>query len=244
VHKVVSGITPSERWIELVALYAAIPLVLAWAFKRFAYRRAMAPLLWVASAAAVVVLVRDPAFDPAVLYRLPLRNPYAQIVALRFCVFAPPVLALGRWLAPEDFLKLPRRRPGLWLLLAILYPLLSAVPQGILFRVLFVGRYGSLFHDHFALLAVGALAFSLGHVVFRNVPALVITAAGGALFLETYVRTQSMLLAAAEHGAYGVVAFTAGLGRFLYLGAHRVPPGRAPESSLGRSDPGAAQTRR
>jgi hypothetical protein len=39
------------------------------------------------------------------------------------------------------------------------------------------------------------------------------------MFLETYMRTHSMLLAAVEHGAYGIVAFTAGLGRFLYLGA-------------------------
>ena len=30
-----------------------------------------------------------------------------------------------------------------------------------------------------------------------------------------------MLLAAAEHGAYGIVAFSAGIGKFLYLGARR-----------------------
>jgi hypothetical protein len=73
---------------------------------------------------------------------------------------------------------------------------------------------------------IGALAFSLGHVIFRNVPALAITAVGGAFFLDTYLRTGSMLLAAAEHGAYGIIAFTAGLGTFLYLGAR---PRSAPE---------------
>ena len=140
-------------------------------------------------------------------------------MALRFCAFAVPLLALGRWLAPDDFLRFLRRRPGLWLAFAALYPALSVLPQGILYRVFFMNRYGPLFESRGVLLLAGALAFSFGHVIFRNVPALVITAVGGAMFLETYVHTRSMLLAAVEHGAYGIVAFTAGLGRFLYLGA-------------------------
>jgi uncharacterized protein len=206
------------RWLELVVLYAVMPVALAWAVNRYAYRGAMAPLLWIASGVATAVLLADPSFDRSVLFRISLDEPYLEVVALRFCVLAPPLLALGRWLAPEDFLQLPRRRPGLWLALAALYPVFSALPQGILFRVFFLQRYGALFESSALLLVVGALAFSFGHVIFRNIPALVITAAGGALFLQTYRQTQSMLLATAEHGAYGILAFTAGLGRFLYLG--------------------------
>jgi hypothetical protein len=179
----------------------------------------MAPLLWVAAGLATLLVLRDPAFDRAVLYRLPLEDPYVEVMALRFGALAVPLLALGRWLAPEDFLRFLRRRPGLWLAFALLYPALSVLPQGILYRVFFLQRYGPLFESRPVLLLAGALAFSFGHVIFRNVPALVITAVGGAMFLETYMRTHSMLLAAIEHGAYGIVAFTAGLGRFLYLGA-------------------------
>jgi len=208
-----------ERWIELVILYGVTPVGIGWAANRYSYRGAMAPLLWVASAIAVVLLLRDANFDRGALSRLPFGDPYLGVVGLRFCLLAGPLLALGRWLAPDDFLRLPRRRPGLWLALAALYPALSVLPQGILFRVFFLQRYGELFEGRIELLLAGALAFSFGHVIFRNVPALVITAAGGAMFLETYLRTQSMLLAAAEHGAYGILAFTAGLGRFLYLGS-------------------------
>jgi hypothetical protein len=207
------------RWVELVVLYAVAPLTITWAAGRFSYRGAMAPLLWVASAIATVVLLCDPTFDRSVLYRLPLADPYVRVVALRFCFFAVPLLALGRWLAPDDYLRFLRRRPGLWLAFAFLYPALSVLPQGMLYRVFFLNRYGPLFESRPALLVAGALAFSFGHVIFRNVPALVITAVGGAMFLETYLHTHSMLLAAGEHGAYGVVAFTAGLGRFLYLGS-------------------------
>jgi hypothetical protein len=208
-----------SRWAELVVLYVVIPVTLAWAAERFAYRRAMAPLLWAASAVALVVLVRDPTFDRGLLFRLPLEDPYVRVVALRFCLLAAPLLALGRWLVPGDFLRFLRHRPGLWLAFATLYPALSVIPQGILFRVYFVQRFGTLLPSRPLLVVTGALAFSLGHVVFRNVPALVITAVGGAMFLDTYLRTGSMLLAAGEHGAYGIIAFTAGLGTFLYLGA-------------------------
>lgn len=207
------------RWGELVLLYAVAPLSITWAAGRYSYRGAMAPLLWVAAGLATVLLLRDPTFDRAVLYRLPFEDPYVEVMALRFCAFAVPLLALGRWLAPDDFLRFLRRRPGLWLAFAFLYPALSVLPQGILYRVFFLERYGALFESRPVLLLAGALAFSFGHVIFRNVPALVITAVGGAMFLETYMRTHSMLLAAVEHGAYGIVAFTAGLGRFLYLGA-------------------------
>jgi hypothetical protein len=210
-------------WTQLVALYVVMPVVMAWAVVRFSYRRAMAPLLWVVAALAVALLLQDPTYDRGTLFRLPLGHPYARVAALRFFVFAPLLLAFGRWLTPGEFLWFARRRPALWLAFAVLYPALSVVPQGILFRVFFLQRFGVLFESGPALLVAGALVFSLGHVIYRNVPALVITAVGGALFLDTYVHTQSMLLAAAEHGAYGIVAFTAGLGKFLYLGTRPRP---------------------
>jgi hypothetical protein len=214
----------AARWTELLLLYLACPLTLTWAVQRFAYRRAMAPLLWVIAGIAVAVLLQDPSFDRGQLTRLPLSHPYLSVAAIRFCLFAPLLLALGGWLTRDELLRVSgfaRRRPHLWVAFALLYTMFSVVPQGILFRVYFLQRFGMLFASRAALLVVGAIIFSLGHVMFRNVPALVITAVGGAFFLDTYVRTHSMLLAAAEHGLYGAVAFTAGLGKFLYLGARR-----------------------
>jgi hypothetical protein len=207
----------AERWTGLIALYVLVPLILAWVFRRFEYRHAMAPLLWAASLVAIALLLRDPSFDRGDLYRLSLSDPYLHVVTGRFFVLAVPLLAVGRWLTPAEFLLFPRKQPGLWVMFAVLYPVLSSVPQGILFRVYFVHTFGSLFETHGALVFAGAVVFSLGHLVFRNAPALVITAAGGALFIDTYVHTHSMMLAAIEHGVYGTLAFTAGLGKYLYL---------------------------
>src|SRR5579859_7413758 len=107
------------RWVELALLYAVTPLMLAWAAERFEYRRAMAPLLWVASAVALVVLLQDASFDRALLFRVPpLGDAYVRVVALRFCALAAPLLALGRWLVPGEFLRFLRRRPVLWLAFA------------------------------------------------------------------------------------------------------------------------------
>ena len=49
------------------------------------------------------------------------------------------------WLVPQQALSLPRRATGLWLAIMALYPLLSALPQELLFRPLFFRRYGALF---------------------------------------------------------------------------------------------------
>jgi hypothetical protein len=216
-----------ERWLEFLLLYGVGPSVFAVVVHRFGYRGAMAPVLWVLSLLLFVALYGDPAFDRACLWRLPLSHPHVRVMVLRFVILGTALLGLGRYFAPERFLWIARTRPLVFLLLAVGYPVLSVIPQGLIWRVFFVQRYAALFTSPLTLVAVGAVAFSLAHLTFRNGVAIFVTAIGGALFLETYIETQSMLLAALEHGVYGVTAFTAGLGKFLYLG-RRFDGRRAP----------------
>jgi hypothetical protein len=113
---------------------------------------------------------------------------------------------------------LPRQRPRLWWLLVVGYPGASALPQGVVWRVFFVHRYAALL-DANRLLVLGGAAFAVAHLTFRNPTAVALTGVGGVLFLDTYLETHSMLLATIEHGAYGILVFTLGLGRYLYLAA-------------------------
>ena len=205
--------------LELGVVYGLLPVLFAVVAQRGGYRGAMAPLLWIVSAALSIILYRDPAFDAHALLYVPPFQPEVRAVLLRFAVLGCALLALGRAVAPASFLWLPRRRPGLFLLFVLAYPLLSALPQSIIWRVFLVQRYGALFPDSASLLYVGAAAFSLAHLAFWNLTALTVTAVGGGLFLHTYLQTNSMLLATFEHGAYGIVAFSAGFGQFLYRGA-------------------------
>ena len=206
------------RIAELVVLFGLGPVLLAWLVRRYEYRAPIAPLLWVLSCAALQALYSDPTFDAATLWSWPRDQRVLAFVALRFAILGAVLSWLGLWYAPDEFMQLPRRRPWLWLLLVVLYPTLSAVPQCLLWRVLFVQRYAGLFEHRTELLAAGALAFSIAHLTYRSARALVVTAIGGALFLDTYLRSGSLLLSAAEHGAYGILAFSAGLGRFMQMG--------------------------
>jgi membrane protease YdiL (CAAX protease family) len=145
---------------------------------------------------------------------------------VRFGVLSVALLGVGRLLNPSGFLWLPRKRPWFWLVFLLLYPPLSVLPQSLLWRVFFVHRYAALLGDPHTLVIVGAAAFALGHLAFWNLPAMVMTGLGGALFLGTYLDTRSLLMSAAEHSAYGFVALTAGLGKFLYRGGPAVPRSR------------------
>jgi hypothetical protein len=220
------------RWIELCVGFVVLPIVFAIAVHRFNYRGAMAPVLWLISLALTAVLFRDHTFERAALWSWPHDNGYVASVLLRFGVLGTGLMVLGRVLTPGGFLWLPRKQPVFWLGLVLAYPALSAIPQGLIWRVFFAHRYAPLLGHGPWLITTGAAAFALAHLAFWNRTAIVVTAIGGALFLNTYLSTQSMLLAAAEHGAYGLVAFTAGLGPFLYRGArvaHAAKPEAAPD---------------
>lgn len=139
------------------------------------------------------------------------------LVLGRFAVLAALLWALLRWRHPELLWSFPRQAPGFWLVVMVCYPLLSVAAQGVLYRWYFERRYAAAFPGRWSLLA-GAAAFAFAHVLFRNPWALLFTFAGGLLFLPTYRRTGSMLLANAEHALYGDFLFTVGWGRFFYEG--------------------------
>ncbi|MGI6637651.1 MAG: hypothetical protein ACOX4Z_01070 [Desulfobulbus sp.] len=59
------------------------------------------------------------------------------VAALLFYLFMLLVL-------PGFLFMLPRQRPGLWLQVLLLYPLLDVYPQGLLYRTFFFQRYSAL----------------------------------------------------------------------------------------------------
>jgi hypothetical protein len=211
--------TAWARWSEFGVLYLVAPVLFALLVRRVGYRGAMFPVLWFVALACLGVLLADPSFDRGVLWRMPSRE-HLTIVAVRFVVLACLLAVLVRTLSPGTFASLPRRSPRLFAMLVVGYPLVSVLPQGIIWRVFLVHRYRVLFEGT-ELLVAASLAFALAHVTFRNVVAIVLTGVGGALFAHTYLTTGSMWLATLEHGAYGVAAFGLGLGQFLYLGGGR-----------------------
>jgi hypothetical protein len=206
--------------VEAVALFGGLPVLFDYAVRR-GYRRLLFPSLWLLAAAATFVLRSDASFDGSRLWSVHVEPAYGHVMVIR-AVLTLVFLAVLSWrLTPESFLALPRRMPGFWVLIAILYPLVSVLPQGLLWRVFLVHRYEPLLGSGPLLLVVGTAAFAWAHLAFRNATAIVLTGLGGGLFLHAYLATGSMLVSSLEHALYGVAAFTFGVGRSLVLGARR-----------------------
>lgn len=149
-------------------------------------------------------------------------------LAPRLLLVATALAALTGGLFPELFFRFPRESPRVWVLVMLLYPLLSVLPQEVMFRAFFMPRYAPLFGRGAALLAVNALAFAWAHVFFLNWIAPLLSLAGGWLLADTWQRTRDLRLVCIEHALYGQLVFTTGIGWFFYTGSTRAIEQLAP----------------
>jgi hypothetical protein len=215
-----SGRSAARRWAELVALFALVPL--GFLVVLFSYPHAhfaLIPLLWVVAFGLLYVLSSHDGWEHRSLTRLPQSGEALRVVLVRFG-FVGTAMALVTYISsPEDFMRLPLDEPWTMLAIGVLYPLLSVVPQGIIYRVFMSERYAKLFRSETSFIIFTAACFAAGHVIFRNWVAVAATFCGGLIFMRTYRLTRSHLLASFEHALYGVFAFAVGLGRFLILAA-------------------------
>jgi uncharacterized protein len=194
--------------LEFVLLFGAAPLLV------LAVRRpgALFLLLWLG---ALVTYRASAAARPAG-GALAARD--IQLVLLRFLAGGMALTMLTSLLAPGLFLSLPRTHPMFWAAIMVLYPVLSVWPQEVIFRRFLFYRYAAVFGQRGVVIA-SAVAFGFAHVIFLNWIAVALTLAGGAMFAGDYARRRSLWLACLEHGLYGCLIFTIGLGRFFYTGA-------------------------
>ena len=202
---------------ELTVLFVVVPVLL------YAYRhevgRIVVPGILLVALPCLALLLADPAFDRRRLWNAELLRPRLWRT-LRF--FAPAAAALALVYAaiePERLLAFPRRNPGLWLLVMVLYPAVSVYPQELIFRTFIFHRYRALFPTPGAMIAASGLLFGVAHLFFGNWIAPVLSAAGGVLFARTYARTRSTLQASLEHGLWGDFLFTLGIGWYFFAGS-------------------------
>ncbi|MEJ0062678.1 MAG: CPBP family glutamic-type intramembrane protease [Alphaproteobacteria bacterium] len=202
-------------WFELIAIYTGVPLALAaWQPPR----PLLYILLWLMVAYGILILRRNPEFSWRRIWhgvewplyekrQALLRHLIISLTAIgAIAVFAQPLL-----------FSFPLQRPGLWLMVMLLYPILSALPQEIVFRVFFLERYRPLFKNERLLMIYNVLCFSALHVMFNNWVAPLLSAIGGMIFLDSYRQHRALKWIALEHAAYGCMIFTVGLGRYFFF---------------------------
>lgn len=175
------------------------------------------PFLVVLGAGSIWYLMRQPTFDRRDFLRPEaVRGQLRSIFtlwALAWILAVVGLLVYDRTL----LLDLPRRNPVLWAIIMVAYPLLSAYPQELIFRAFVFQRYGPVFGSTGTIVA-SAAAFGFAHIFFHNWFAVIASTVGGVLFASRYARSRSLLVVSIEHGLYGVLIFTVGLGQFVYHG--------------------------
>jgi hypothetical protein len=199
---------------EFVGLFVVLPMLVRW-------RVLAAPRLVVLALVTVVclgVLWKDPTFDRSRLFTLgPMRGSLRSI-GLRGLAVAAVITGLVLLLQPAALLAMPARAPGLWLAGLLLYPLLSAWPQEVVFRLFFFHRYTPLFGGATWMVAANAVAFGFLHAIYPNALAPLLSVPAGVLLALTYRRTGTMGPVWLEHSIYGLLLFTLGLGGYFYDG--------------------------
>ena len=199
---------------EFTILYVLFPVVFALALPPDAIWLVLLPL----TAVTLILLARTSGFD---WRHLRVGGLAGQLpVILGFSAAALVVsLAVTLLLRPEALFWLPRNDPKLWLLVMVLYPLLSVLPQELAWRVLFFTRYGGLFPNRRLAYAVNGACFALAHLFLWNAPALLLSGLGGIAFAMAYHGRGSFALACILHMLAGQILFTVGAGVFFYHGA-------------------------
>jgi membrane protease YdiL (CAAX protease family) len=201
------------RAAELLIVFALVPAAV-----RIAHLgRSKLLVLAAFTAGCLVVLWVDRTFPRRELGGLRTAREQWRGIALRSlaaaAVVAGVVLARG-----IPLFELPRRNPGLWVLVLCLYPFLSAWPQELVYRTFFFHRYGGLLGRRGTIVASG-IAFSLLHVVFADPIAPVLTLPAGMVLAARYAQHRSLAAVWVEHALYGTAVFTLGLGRAFYRAA-------------------------
>jgi uncharacterized protein len=214
------AMSPARRvWlaIEMLLLYVGAPIVVFVLIRD--YRVPLFNILPVVFAVFVVLLTLDRTFSwrEALRRGISLRT-LASIAAI-FCL-AAPVLTLFAWYDnPRGFLRFPRYAQDTWIMVMVLYPVLSVTAQEIMFRLFFFHRYRALFGvDAQGAIVLNAVLFAFAHIAFQNVTTLVISLIGSLLFAWRYEKTRSYWAVVLEHSIYGNLIFTLGLGRYFYTG--------------------------
>ncbi|WP_254446531.1 CPBP family intramembrane glutamic endopeptidase [Ruegeria sp. HKCCD8929] len=119
---------------------------------------------------------------------------------------------------PQATFFLLQNRPELLAVIWLGYPLVSALPQELLFRPLFYRRYGAILPQGRAADLLNAALFSFAHLMYWSWIVAAMTLAGGLLFSWAYRWRGSFFYAVLLHAIAGNILFAVGLGVYFYSG--------------------------
>jgi len=213
-----AGHAPAPRlWAEMLLLFGGIPAALL--LVRHHLNLLVIPLVLVAALSCWLWLRRQPDFDRAKLWNVRDFIPHLARTLLIFLPLGAVAALLSYLCMPQAFFIFPKQYFVFWLIVMIGYPILSAYPQELIYRAFFYHRYAPLFRYRWQLVLANTILFGWVHIFLGNWIAPVFAAIGGLLFSRTYFRSGGILQSAIEHGLWGDLLFTVGVGWYFYAGS-------------------------
>lgn len=138
-------------------------------------------------------------------------------IFLRLIIGGSLLLLLAYLLVPESMFLFPREKTSGWIMVMLLYPFVSALPQEFIYRKFYFWRYKDLFvGSEIMLLAGSTILFSFLHIIYDNYVAVTLTLIGGFIFSYTYSRSRNLIYPWVEHIVFGQMIFTFGLGSYFF----------------------------
>lgn len=185
--------------LPILFLYQIIPLY------------AIVPVLWAVSIYVFVILTF---YEKKTIFKKLPKKQLKQVL-VRFAIFALLISFFTYYYHEKRLFNFILENPKLYFMIIVLYPLLSVIPQELIYRRFFTFRYQKYF-SLWAYILLNATIFAFAHILFVNFIAIAFTFFGGILFTTTYLKKKSFSLVCLEHSLYGNLLFTIGLGDFFY----------------------------
>ncbi len=209
----------------MVGMFGVAPLAVAYTV----HGRWVIPAILLLGLVCLVVMLGDKTFNRRELWSFrgvgewgkgtrAGRPIYGGILARVILVGGAMLVALWLW-APDRIFGLIRERPEIWAIIMVGYPLLSAYPQELAFRVYFRHRFRELFQSEAAYLLVNASVFGMAHLIMHNWLAVLLSTGAGLVLAWSFERSRSCAAVWIEHALYGCAIFTIGWGWWFYGGA-------------------------
>ena len=199
------------KFSELIILFLGIPLILL-----IARINVQILITVILSCLAVCLYLK---FNKIKIINYHSKNPQnLKYILFRILFVSFLILSFSFLYDQENFLSFPKENFNIYILVMILYPFLSALPQEVLYRRFFFERYEKTFPGKTKFIILNSIFFSLGHIIYLNPIVIGFTFIGSLIFAWNYYEHRSTFWVTLEHAIYGNVVFTSGLGIYFYHG--------------------------
>ncbi len=207
------GVSRTLLWVEFVGFYVVIPVLVA----VFLPAGRLFEALFVFMLAGLALLAFTPGFEWRELLRGWRAIDWSRVGVLCAVTLIASIIVMQA-MVPERMFAMLIYSPHTMLTIVLFYPLLSALPQEVVFRALYFRRYRDILPEGVPGLFLNAALFSLAHLMYWSSVVMIMTFAGGFVFAWAHSVRRSFPMAWVMHSLAGLIVFAVGLGIYFYSG--------------------------